>query len=69
MGTTLLSVMNTKCRSTLRCIIAIIIETYFKTFNKIIVVKQYEFVELIIPKKHKVEPKSVYSFKRRSTTR
>jgi hypothetical protein len=31
-----------------------IIETYFKTFQyKIIVVKQYEFVELIIPKKYK----------------
>jgi hypothetical protein len=36
-----------------------IIRTYFKAFQyKIIIVKQYEFVELIIPKKYKVEPQN-----------
>ena len=51
-------------------LLLVIIGTYFKTFQyKLIIVQQYEFIELIIPAKYKVAAKTLFvHLKRRITT-
>jgi hypothetical protein len=51
-------------------LLLVIIGTYFKTFQyKLIIVQQYEFIELIIPAKYKMGAKKLFvHLKRRITT-
>jgi hypothetical protein len=51
-------------------LLLVIIGTYFKTFQyKLIIVQQYEFIELIIPAKYKVAAKTLFvHLKKRITT-